>query len=176
MKKWSYIVGGFVLGLVVAMSANTAYGAVQSLIGKKVSGEVSVVVNGKELTDKGAIIDGVTNVPARALSNALGASIQLEGKAVMITSEHASDKVVLLDGKYYTKYDLLNKKTDIENSISKLPEQEKQYKERYDELVKSGMTETAEKFKEADKKQLDERSQYLNGELQKINEALKAFE
>ncbi|GJM84262.1 hypothetical protein HMSSN139_67580 [Paenibacillus sp. HMSSN-139] len=35
MKKWSYIVGGFVLGVAVALAGSTAYAEVQSLIGKK---------------------------------------------------------------------------------------------------------------------------------------------
>lgn len=176
MRKWSYITAAFLLGVVVTLSSGEAYAQVKSLIGKKVSGEVTVVVDGKTLTEKGAIIDGVTNVPARALSGALGAEINLEGKSVVITSEQPTDKVVLLEGKYYTKYDLLNKKTDIENSINKIPEQEEQYKKRYEELMQSGMTETAEKFREADKKQIDDRKQYLNGELQRINEALKQFD
>lgn len=176
MRKWSYITVAFLLGAFVALSGNEAYAQVKSLIGKKVAGEVTVVVNGNALTSKGAIIDGVTNVPARALSDALGADIELEGKTVIISSEMIADKVVLFEGKYYSKDDLLNKRADIQNSINKLPEQEEQYKKRYEELIQGGMIETAEKFKAADKKQIEERTEYLNGELQKINESLKQFE
>lgn len=176
MRKLPCIIVSFILGVVVALSGSDAYAQVKSLIGKKVAGEMTVVVNGKTLTDKGAVIDGVTNVPARSLSNALGADVKVEGKIVTITTEQTTDKVVLMDGKYYTKYDLLNKKTDIENAIDKLPDQEEKYKKRYNELIDAGMIETAEKFKAADEKEINARKASYDEQLQKINEALQQFE
>ncbi|GJM84291.1 hypothetical protein HMSSN139_67870 [Paenibacillus sp. HMSSN-139] len=96
MKKWSYIVGGFVLGIVVALAGSTAYAEVQSLIGKKVSGEMAVVVNGEQLKNKGAVIDGVTNAPVRSLTEALGVDLSVEGKTIYITSQDSPEKEALL--------------------------------------------------------------------------------
>ncbi|MGV7643095.1 stalk domain-containing protein, partial [Mycobacterium kansasii] len=72
------------------------------MIGKKVTGEYTVVVNGEKLSDKGAIIDGRANVPVRALSESLGVDIKVDGKTIMVTSEETpiNNQVVQLDGKY----------------------------------------------------------------------------
>ncbi|MNO36221.1 hypothetical protein D3C76_262880 [compost metagenome] len=88
MKKY---VAGFIAGIVFMLSAS-AFADTISLIGKKVTGEFSIVVNGKKLADSGVVIDNKTNVPARALSDALGASVSVDNKTktVYITSEGAS--------------------------------------------------------------------------------------
>lgn len=176
MKKWSYIVGGFVLGLVVALSANTAYGAVQSLVGKKVTGEMTVVVNGEKLKDKGAVIEGRTNAPVRALADSLGAGLRVDGNTIYVTSTTGSqDKTVLLDGKYYTKYDLLNKKKSIEDNLALLTSNYEAKKKEYEEMKASGKVEAEQVylsgFEDAEKKISN-----FNTELVKINEALEAFE
>lgn len=63
MKKVAYIAMGFLLG-VVFMTAGAAFAdQLKSLIGKKVTGEYTVIVNGSKLSDKGAVIDSKANVP-----------------------------------------------------------------------------------------------------------------
>ncbi|MFC6545334.1 stalk domain-containing protein [Cohnella cellulosilytica] len=49
--------------------------------------EIAVIVNGKELPEKGEVKAGVTRVPARALAEALGAKVvwDKEANAVRIT-------------------------------------------------------------------------------------------
>jgi len=86
MKKWVYLVSGVVIGALVATAGNAFADQLKSLVGKKVTGEYTVVVNGKELSDKGAVIDGRTNVPVRGVSQALGADIRVEGKKILVTS------------------------------------------------------------------------------------------
>lgn len=86
MKKWISIAGAFLLGVVVTLSVGDVSAQVKSLIGKKVTGEYTVIVNGKTLEDKGAVIDGRTNAPVRALSDSLGADIQVSGKTIYVTS------------------------------------------------------------------------------------------
>lgn len=90
MKKWLSISAAFLLGVVVTLSAGDVSAQVKSLIGKKVTGEYTVIVNGKTLEDKGAVIDGRTNAPVRALSDALGADIQVSGKTINITTSEGS--------------------------------------------------------------------------------------
>ncbi|WP_240927431.1 hypothetical protein [Paenibacillus thiaminolyticus] len=72
MKKWTYLVSGIAIGALVATAGSAFADQVKSMIGKKVTAEYTVVVNGKELEDKGAVIEGRTNVPVRGISNALG--------------------------------------------------------------------------------------------------------
>lgn len=89
MKKWMSISAAFLLGVVVTLGAGDVSAQVKSLIGKKVTGEYEMVVNGKTLSEKGAIIDGRANVPARAFSEALGADVQVSGKTIYVTTDDA---------------------------------------------------------------------------------------
>ena len=86
MKKVAYIAGGILIGFVLSTSTGAFADSVKSLVGKKVSGEYTVIVNGQKLADKGAIIDGRANVPVRGISEALGADIKVEGKTINVTT------------------------------------------------------------------------------------------
>ncbi|MGG3840758.1 stalk domain-containing protein [Paenibacillus thiaminolyticus] len=87
MKKCTYLLSGVIIGAIVATAGTALADEVKTLIGKKVTGEYTVLVNGKELQDKGAVIDGRTNVPVRGISNALGVDMKVEGKKIIITSD-----------------------------------------------------------------------------------------
>ncbi|MBA9088646.1 hypothetical protein FHR92_005164 [Fontibacillus solani] len=83
MKKY---IAGFVAGIIFMVSAS-AFADTISLVGKKVTGEYSIVIDNKNIPEKGAIIDSKANVPVRALSEALGAGVKVEGKTIYITSD-----------------------------------------------------------------------------------------
>lgn len=129
MKKFAYIFGGFILGAVVVMTGDTVAAKVSSMVGKTVTGEYSVTVNGKELADKGAVIDGRTNVPLRAYSEALGANIQIEGRTIHVTTETTSSTVhppvnaqaTVKDGPYAggTRSSLETLRASTENNVLK---------------------------------------------------------
>ncbi|MBW7475956.1 hypothetical protein K0T92_14515 [Paenibacillus oenotherae] len=80
MRK--YIVG-FLVGLLAA-SAMPAYGAVQSLIGKKVGGELSISYNGEQI-GKGIIVDGRSYLPVRDTANALGLNLNVGKEGVQLS-------------------------------------------------------------------------------------------
>lgn len=86
MKKSAYVIGGVLLGFVLATTTSAFADTVKSLIGKKVTGEYTVVVNGQKIQDKGAVIDGRANVPVRGISDALGADITVSGKTITVTT------------------------------------------------------------------------------------------
>ncbi|MBG9737085.1 stalk domain-containing protein [Paenibacillus alvei] len=94
MKKWVYLVSGVVIGAVVATAGSAFADQIKSLVGEKVTGEYTVVVNGKALQDKGAVINGRTNVPVRGVSQALGADIRVEGKKILVTSKQEGSNSV----------------------------------------------------------------------------------
>lgn len=87
MKKTAYVAGGILIGVVLSTASGAFADQVKSLVGKKVTGEYNIIVNGEKLSDKGAVIDYRANVPARALSEALGADVKVSGKTITITSE-----------------------------------------------------------------------------------------
>lgn len=91
--KVAYIAGGIIIGVVFSTTAGAFADSVKSMLGKKVTGEYTIVVDGKKLSDKGAVIDSKANVPARALSEALGADVSVSGKTITITSEGEASNV-----------------------------------------------------------------------------------
>lgn len=175
-KKWLGLTLAFVFGVLVATTGEDVAAQVQSMIGKKVTGEYTVVVNGEKLSDKGAIIDGRANVPVRALSESLGVDIKVDGKTIMVTSEETpiNNQVVQLDGKYYTTYDLLNeqqKTSDLLVHLSSSLEKEEAKTE-----YMSGQTGIVKQMWEDGLKTLREKVDQNTQRLNSINEALKAFE
>lgn len=86
MKKLAYLSSGIIIGALLVTSGSALAAQVKSLIGQKVTGEYTVVVDGKSLEDKGAVINNKANVPVRAVADALGANISIEGRTINITT------------------------------------------------------------------------------------------
>ncbi|MEK4976271.1 stalk domain-containing protein [Bacillus sp. FSL K6-6540] len=94
MKKWAYLLSGILIGALVVTSGDEVAAQVKSLVGQKVTGEYKIIVNGEVLQDKGAVIDGRTNAPVRAISESLGADLKVDNKKKTITittEDNASD-------------------------------------------------------------------------------------
>ncbi|MGG3278781.1 copper amine oxidase [Paenibacillus solani] len=170
MKKIAYIVGGVLIGFLLATTTGAFADSVKSLIGKKVTGEYTVIVNREKLTDKGAIIDGKANVPVRGISVALGADIRVTGKTITVTSESADNQssfepTISKNNKYKglskqslesslatLKNNILTPSvqavTEIENNIQRLKDADKEYRE-YLEKQKEVYTVTIQQSKES---------------------------
>jgi hypothetical protein len=98
MKK--YIVG-FLAGTVFAISATAFADDIQSLIGKKVQAEYTVQVNGKVLNT--VVVEGKNYAPVRAIGEAAGYSVVVDGKKVILNSEvKAVDGIKSLSNPTYT--------------------------------------------------------------------------
>ncbi|BFH60754.1 stalk domain-containing protein [Paenibacillus azoreducens] len=122
MKKWMYLVIGLVIGVVAATSSSALAAQVKGLVGQKVTDEYTVVVNGKKLSDKGAVINGRTNAPVRALSDALGVDLKVDGKTINISTGTASNEAANVpqsNNKYIgdSKESLERNKNSLENNI-----------------------------------------------------------
>ncbi|MDP1513066.1 2,' 3'-cyclic nucleotide 2'-phosphodiesterase [Paenibacillus ottowii] len=91
MKKWSYLLSGILIGIVVATAGSSFADQVKSLIGEKVAGEYAVKVNGNSLVENAIVVDGKAHVPLRAVTDSLGASLKVEGKTVEITAGNTTE-------------------------------------------------------------------------------------
>ncbi|MFW5434365.1 stalk domain-containing protein [Paenibacillus apiarius] len=189
MKKWTYLTSGVVIGALVATAGSAFADQVKTLIGKQVTAEYDVVVNGKTLQDKGAAIDGRTNVPIRSIANAIGADIKVEGKKILVTLEQesktsagGSTKPTTSGNKYMgnTRDSLLTVKDSIENKILKptikgreeiLAELD-QLKKSWEGVEPSPAIVSKEKQLADYNKMIDEN----NEELRLVNEALTSLE
>ncbi|WFB57466.1 stalk domain-containing protein [Paenibacillus sp. BR1-192] len=177
MKKWLYVVSAFILGVFVATSIDSVYAQVKSLVGQKVTGEYTVIINGQKLEDKGAVISGRTSAPVRALSESLGADLKVDNskKVIEITTENITDEV---DNTSAEKEKLLQQKTKLEHGLSILIKDRDETQAKYDQLSiipKTGEKEGGAVLMQAINaynKSIEEKQ----NELAQVNEALKAFE
>ncbi|WFR63022.1 copper amine oxidase [Paenibacillus amylolyticus] len=196
MKKFAhkiaYIAGGIIIGVVFSTSAGAFADTVKSMVGKKVTGEFTIVVDGKKLSDKGAVIDSRANVPARALSEALGADVSVSGKTINITSDGSDSTVsnsaeptasipAVTSNKYvgYTKASLIElRDSKINNTIKPVSEgRESILKEIADakELIAKGVPVTNLEIFEKELASHDKILAEANAELKLIDEALATF-
>ncbi|MOA27302.1 hypothetical protein D3C78_1481700 [compost metagenome] len=158
------------------------------MIGQKVTSELTVIVNGKELSSKGAVINGMTNAPVRALVDAVGGTLQLEGKVITITTEatqsttseasNPSNNSNISTNKYIggSKKSLETVKDSIENNrIKPAVEGRDQILAEIEQLKKSWENPDLTKIN----KQLGEYEDIIEKateELRLVNEALEALE
>lgn len=190
MKKWTYLLSGILIGAIVATSGSAAAAQIKSMIGQKVTGELKVVVNGKELPSKGAVINGVTNAPVRALSDALGANLQLEGKVITITTNDATGQSgsgslagsASSENPYVgqPKASLEKIKNGLENDTLKVLRSERdEILSEIDLLKTIGEGGTSAPGLEAKEKQLEQYDSDIakyTKQLEQVNAALQAFE
>jgi len=84
----------FLLGLFVGailMFSGQAFGAIDSLVGKKVSAEIIVSLNENEI-DKAIIVEGRSYLPVRSMSNAMGLKINPTREEIFLSGPSAADQ------------------------------------------------------------------------------------
>ncbi|MEK0313747.1 hypothetical protein [Cohnella sp. 56] len=84
MKK-SFIVG-FFAGVMMTASVSS-FAATSSVVGKKVQGEFTVVVDGAALSQKAVVIDGSSYAPLRSVGDSTGYDVSFEDKTVAFTKK-----------------------------------------------------------------------------------------
>lgn len=85
MRK--YLIG-ILLGASLMFSAQ-AFGAAATLIGKKISREVKVIIMGAELEKKAILLDGTTYVPLRVITEKLGLQAEYVNGEVVVRNKSA---------------------------------------------------------------------------------------
>ncbi|MFW5436362.1 stalk domain-containing protein [Paenibacillus apiarius] len=188
MKKWTYLLSGVIIGAVVVTSGSAFADQISSLVGKKVTAEYTVVVDGQTLTDKGAAIDGRANVPVRGISQALGADIKVEGKTITVTTKQEGTSSAggsattkpATENKYIgmSKGDLEKTRNSLTNEILAPTEKErKQILAKIEELEQSGAPRgegTSLTAKEEQLADYDKEIAKYTKELELVEEALAA--
>lgn len=86
MKKF---VMGLVLGIGLTIAVSAAAEGIQSLVGKQVDGQATVVLDGNELGTQAVIIEGTSYAPVRAIGEAVGREVGWEGGKVTLDSKQA---------------------------------------------------------------------------------------
>lgn len=177
MKKWIYLFFGFIIGAVVVASVDTVIAQVKSMVGQKVTGEYKVIVNGKELQDKGAVISGKTNAPVRAISESIGADLKVDNKTktIMITTEDASDLPSSSKGNEDNELQtsvLLIQKSSLEKEVDRLKNEKTIHEGKYASAEDGFGKDIFKQALDDIDKQLAEKTQELN----KIKAELAALE
>ncbi|MFR9710733.1 hypothetical protein ACL02P_15295 [Paenibacillus sp. MB22_1] len=84
MKKWSYLVAGILIGAMLFGGIPAFADTVKGILGAKVTGVYTVKkANGAKVAE-GAILNGSTYVPVRAISEAAGIPLTVDTKGKVI--------------------------------------------------------------------------------------------
>lgn len=190
MKKAGYLVIGLLAGSILSTTAGAVTAQVKSMVGTKVAAEYTVTVNGKELSDKAAIVDNKAMVPLRAVSDSLGAGIKLDSKNKkidVVSAEVASNskEVEMTNNKYAgrSEADLLKALENYKNNILAPTIIERDQIKNQVEALENSLKNSSEDIKEstsleAKKKQLAEYEQMIKdaeAEIFLIQSAIDSF-
>lgn len=97
----------------------SAFADSTSLIGKKVQGLYSVVMNGPKIADA-VIINGTADAPVRAVSQA-GATLAVDGKKIIVNNTNSENPSTLkTTSGQKTRVELQANRDEISDNIAKL--------------------------------------------------------
>lgn len=114
MKK-NYITGvlsGLIVGALIFGGVPT-FAAVKSIVGAKVTGVYSIEQSGKKIADA-AVINGSTYAPVRAIAEATGTTLTVEGKRIILEATNKGSSLPM-EGDALTPEEL-----ELTNQIQKL--------------------------------------------------------
>lgn len=161
LKKF---ISGVIVGVLLFASAS-AFADSVGIFGKKVTGIYTIMQDGKKVAEAG-IINGSAYAPVRAVSDAVGASLTVEGRTIVIESGStaaSSDEVAIqINGLKFKRTLLLKDVQAAESGVKMyettyIPNAQKNYDGAFDELSKSA----AEKALEARKAEYEQRKAEL---------------
>lgn len=130
LKKGMYLLSGILIGAIIATSGSAAAAQIKSLVGQKVTGELNVVINGEKLEEKGAVINGKTNAPVRAISDAIGGELELKGDTIYITTQDDTVAPTEPTGNVSDLDGLKQERENIAKKISQYEESVKLYEDK----------------------------------------------
>jgi hypothetical protein len=86
MKKYSYLFLGIMIGVMLTASVG-AYAATKGYIGKKISSEMTVYVDGQKLADAAIVVEGKSFLPVRKTSEVSGLNLELKNNSIYLQSK-----------------------------------------------------------------------------------------
>lgn len=92
MRRLSYIFLGTLIGIALT-AAGGAYAASSGLIGKKITGEVAIVLNGQQVAERGSVAEGTTLLPVRSMAELFGVTTEYKDGKVYLTKEEGDSRM-----------------------------------------------------------------------------------
>ncbi|WP_059049072.1 stalk domain-containing protein [Paenibacillus senegalimassiliensis] len=174
MKKFKQLFIGIIVGLVLSVPVG-AFANQLSLVGNKITGEYTVLVNGSELSDKAIVAGNKTFAPVRAFSEKMGGDISVDNNTKIVkitTTEEAiqdeTDAEIVSSNPYdgLTEREISEKKSFMTKTL--IPQTEAAINAYEEELQNPKSTTNVEKTKAALEK--------VKKRLEEYNEALKLMD
>jgi len=181
MKKFRYLAIGIIVGLILSIPVG-AFANQLSLIGNKITGEYTIVVNGNKLDEKAIVANNKTFAPVRSFSEEMGGDISVDNatKTVNITTLETSDSngaasVVTSNNPYIglSDHEISEKRSFLTNTM--IPQTEAAINAYEDELEEPTSATDIEQTK-ADLEKVKQRLQEYNEALKLMDEALSTME
>lgn len=183
MNKIKYLVVGAIFGVVFSLAVTSFAAHIQSMIGKKVDGEITVQLNGKNISEKAIVVDGRAHLPVRSMANSLEADVEVSNDLIALTTDTTknsnatvtNNESINQNSKYanYSKKSLEEVLESIKTNILKPNEEERaRVYSDLEQAKKDGVTENMDK-KEKQLKEYDDRIAKYKQEIEEIENILK---
>lgn len=165
MKKF---VAGVAVGALIFGAVPVFADSIKTLVGTKVTGVYSVEQKGKKIAD-GAVINGSAYVPVRAIADATGTSISVEGKKITLGDGSVQDDFYAREGTI--KVELDNARDEIKRLEDMMPNYQKNLEEAETRLATSnGQDPAAQPTYDIAKKHVDETIARIDALKQRVKE------
>ena len=190
MKKLAYITLGVLIGVALTVSVG-AYAASTGFVGKKITSEVPIILNGKQVADRGAVVDGKTLLPVRTLAGLIGVNVQFSGGKVVLTKSEESPSTTSPGTTTPTPTPTPSTSpaaplpspatpTEVDKlkaEIAKLDAQLRQLENQYMEIVRQGFALATESVEHPERENdIRERRQVLDAQSAEIKEQVNSLQ
>lgn len=162
-----YIIGALV-GVVLTISGQAFAGSI-SFVGKKITEENSVIVNGKELPVKAVNINGTSFTPNRALANELGLDIDFKNNTIYFSDKETAP-MNAENGTATSSDTIRDQLKALEEQISAVYQERYPYSKKSAELTLEAINATPERKAEieAELKEIDKISGPLSAKIAEL--------
>ncbi|MFL1672440.1 hypothetical protein [Paenibacillus dendritiformis] len=89
--KAKFISIGLVIGVFGTVATTSIAAQLPSLVGKKVQAEYAINVDGEKLDTKAIVVDGVSHLPVRKVSEIYGGDISVKNKVITLNTLNTKD-------------------------------------------------------------------------------------
>lgn len=93
LLKTKFLTVGIIVGVLGTIATTSIAAQIPSLVGKKIQAEYTINVDGKNLGTKAIVVEGVSHLPVRKVSEIYGADITVKDKVITMNTKETVEDV-----------------------------------------------------------------------------------
>ncbi|WGU92044.1 hypothetical protein QJQ58_15640 [Paenibacillus dendritiformis] len=93
LLKTKFLTVGIIVGVFGTIATTSIAAQIPSLVGKKIQAEYTINVDGKNLDTKAIVVEGVSHLPVRKVSEIYGADITVKDKVITMNTKDTVEDI-----------------------------------------------------------------------------------